>query len=111
MSREFKITLVLLCVIAVAVFAYIQFGPGITRQQRNMVIARQLLPRVEAIIDSNNRFRDITAFIYTGQDGAIGLSGTVNSDDDLFKLMKAIADERLPITISWQVKVVASSGQ
>jgi hypothetical protein len=46
--------------------------------------------------------------VYTGQDGAVGLVGTVEKDDDLFRLMKAVAAERLPVAVSWQVKVAAS---
>lgn len=110
MSREFKITLIVLIVLAVAVLAYIPFGPG-TRQQRNLEVACELLPSFQAIIDANARFQDVSASVYTGQDGAISLTGTVSSDDDLFQLMKAVAAKRLPITISWQVQVLNSAGR
>lgn len=108
MSREFKTTLIVLNFLAIAVLAYIPFGPG-TRQQRNMEVARENLPLVQGIIDSNTKFREVSASVYTGQDGAISLIGAVSSDDDLFQLMKAVAAKRLPIAISWQVQVLNSA--
>ncbi len=49
----------------------------------------------------------MSAYVYTGQDGAVGLAGWVEKDDALFRLMKAVAAEQLPVAIAWQIKVAA----
>ena len=40
----------------------------------------------------------------------MGLVGFVEKDADLFRLMKAVAAERLPVAVSWQVKVAEGDG-
>ncbi len=106
MSRGFWIVLIVAVGATLLLFEawYPYTGGG--RQRYNMAIAEEELPRVKAILAADKRFKDVKAYVYTGQDGAIGLTGTVAEDDDLFRLMKAVAAERLPVAVSWQVKVL-----
>lgn len=108
MSRDFKVSLAIL----VAVFVGAAAGsllhiPG-GRQQTNMEVAREEVPRVQAILDADQYFKDVSAFVNTGQDGSVGLAGTVEKDEHLFLLMKAVAAEKLRVAVSWQVKVLAN---
>ena len=106
MSRDFKVAIAVLLPVVLGVAVYVPFSPG-GRQRVNMAVAREELPRVQAILDADKRFKDVKTYVYTGQDGAVGLVGTVEKDDDLFRLMKAVAAERLPVAVSWQVQVLA----
>ncbi len=109
MSTDFKMALAFLLGLVLGVF--LERGllhgrnPGAERQRVNMGIAEAHLPKVEALLRADERFKDVKAYVYTGQDGAVGLSGWVRDEDDLFELMKAVAEERLPVAVSWQVKV------
>lgn len=106
MSRDLKVALAVLLPLAVAAVALGPLGSR-GRQHDNMAIAQEELPRVQTALHADPRFKDVQAFVYTGQDGAVGLTGTVETDDDLFRLMKAVAAERLRVAVSWQVKVLA----
>jgi hypothetical protein len=110
MSRGFWIVLLLAVAATVMLFTawYPYTGGG--RQHYNMAIAQEELPKVQAVLDADKRFKDVKAYVYTGQDGSVILVGTVNTDEDLFRLMKAVAAERLPVVVSWQVKVAAEDG-
>lgn len=107
MSRGFWIVLIVAVAATQLLFAaWYPYTSG-GRQRYNMAVAEEELPRVKAVLDTDKRFKDVKVYVYTGQDGAIGLAGTVEKDDDLFRLMKAVAAERLPVAVSWQVKVLA----
>jgi hypothetical protein len=94
----------------------VPFGTGIALQkfvfgvvnvqELNMEVAGENLPRARAMLQKNDRFKDVTPFVYTGQGGALGLSGSVEREEDLFRLMKAVAAEQLPVTVHWNVKVL-----
>lgn len=110
MSRDFWIVLIVSVAATLLLFAvwypytnYLYTSGG--RQRYNMAVAEKELPRVKAILDADKRFKEVKVYVYTGQDGAIGLTGTVAKDDDLFRLMKAVAAEHFPIAVSWQVNV------
>jgi hypothetical protein len=111
MSREFWIVLIVCVALTLLLFAafypytYPYTSGG--RQRYNMAVSEEKLPRVNAILAADNRFQHVQAYVYTGQEGAVGLTGTVENDDDLCRLMKAVAAERLPVAVSWQVDVVA----
>jgi hypothetical protein len=111
MSREFWIVLIVCVALTLLLFAaFYPYGYPYTsggRQRYNMAVAEKELPRVNAILAADHRYQDVKAFVYTGQEGAVGLIGSVEKDDDLFRLMKAEAAEELPVAVSWQVKVVA----
>lgn len=79
---------------------------SVERQRYNMEVAERELPRVNAILAADRRFQEVKTFVYTGQDGAVGLIGKVEKDEDLFRLMKAVASERLPVAVSWQIQVL-----
>ena len=107
MSRGFWIVLLVAVAVILLLFnAWYPYTSG-GRQRYNMAVAQEELPRVRAILDAVQRFKNVKAFVYTGQEGALGLAGTVDKDEVLFLLMKAVADERLPVIVSWQVKVAA----
>ncbi len=77
------------------------------QQQYNLQRAEECLPGVRVILDTHSRFKDVQVGVYTGQNGAVGLCGFVETPDDLFQLMRAVAAERLPVATHWQVKVLA----
>jgi hypothetical protein len=109
MSREFWI--VLLVCVALTLLLFAVFHPwhpntSAERQRYNMAVAEEELPRVKAILAADKRFKEVTVYVYTGQDGAVGLIGTVAKDDDLFRLMKAVAAAQLPVAVSWKVEVM-----
>lgn len=105
-SRSFWI--VLLCAIAVTLLVFAAWYPYTREgpQRYNMQRAEERLPGVQAILDADPRFRDVKAGVYTGQDGAVGLFGRVETADDQFRLMRAVAAERLPVAAHWQVQVL-----
>src|SRR3954470_11892582 len=107
MSRGFRI--VLPSAVAVTLLVFVACHPYTSggRQRYNMARAEEQLPRVRAAIAADPRFKDVRTFVYTGQDGAVGLAGSLETADDLFRLMRAIAAERLPVVVSWQVTVLA----
>jgi hypothetical protein len=106
MSRGFWIVLIVAVAVILLLFAaWYPYTSG-GRQQFNMARAQEQLPRVQALLDADNRFNDVRTFVYTGQDGAVGLFGTVETDNDLFRLMRAVADEQLTVAVHWQVKVL-----
>lgn len=106
-SVEFKLAMVVLIPIVIVAAVYkIAFSP-VNLQAINMEIAGEKLPRVKEILDGDKRFKDVIAFVYTGQNGAVGLQGTVDKQEDLFLLMKAVASERIPVAIHWNVRVLA----
>jgi hypothetical protein len=108
MSRGFWIVLPVAVAATLLLFAaWYPYTAG-GRQRYNMAVAQEELPRIQALIDADKRFKDVKAYVYTGQDGAVGLVGTVDKDEDLFRLMKAVAAERLPVAVSWQVRVAAA---
>lgn len=87
------------------VFAlYYPYSSG-GRQRYNMAVARGELNRVQGMLDSEMRFKDVEAYAATAQDGSVMLIGSVENEEDLFRLMKAVAAERLPIAVAWRVKV------
>ena len=112
MSREFKFLMLVLLPLVIGVVLGRQ-APAVNmstpagRQRINMAVAREELPRVQSIVDADKRFSEVKTFVCTGQDGAVGLVGRVEKDEDLFRLMIAVAAERLRVAVSWQVKVMA----
>jgi hypothetical protein len=107
MSRGFWIVLLVTVPATFLLFSAWNSHTSGRRQRYNMAVAQEQLPRVQAILDADKRFKDVKTYVYTGQDGAVGLAGTVEKDEDLFRLMKAVAAEQLPVAVSWQVKVIA----
>ena len=108
MSRDFIVALVtaLLMGAGLAIFGgFNRPSDSVERQRANLAVAAEEIPKVVAVIDADNRFKNVSAGVYTGQDGAVMLSGFVETDDALFRLMRAVADKRLRVPIHWQVKV------
>jgi hypothetical protein len=109
MSSGFKITLAFVLGTALGVVlergAISRMSAPAERQQTNMRIAEAHLPKVKDLLQADERFKDVQTGVYTGQDGAVGLSGRVRDEDDLFELMKAVAELQLPVAVSWRVKV------
>jgi hypothetical protein len=73
-----------------------------------MAIARSHLPKIEAIVAANERYKRVRTGVYTGQDGAIWLVGDVESENDVCELMKAVANERLPIATRFDLQIKPS---
>ena len=79
---------------------------SVERQQLNMAAAKEELLRVDALLRTDGRFADVHAFVYTGQDSALGLPGRVRTEADLCQLTRAVAGERLRVTVFWHVKIL-----
>ena len=109
MSRGFKIALIVLSVLAVAIICYYPFSPG-GRQMINMRVAAKHLPEVQAIIAADPRYKDVQAAVYTGQDGALHVAGDVQREEDVCDLMRAVSDKHLPIAVRFDLTVRALRG-
>ncbi|MBX9579294.1 MAG: hypothetical protein K2X87_03220 [Gemmataceae bacterium] len=106
MSRDFKVAVVVLLA-AAAAFTLVAGRDirGAARQRANLAVAEEEMPRVRAALEADPRFQNVRAELYTPQGGGLGLWGAVETDDDLFRLMKAIAGLRLRVPVAWEVKV------
>jgi len=104
-SIEFKLLMAVLVPAVLIIGLYKLLFSDVDLQGINMRIAEEKLPQVQAILDADKRFKDVTVFVYTGQNGAVGLQGMVAREEDLFRLMKAIAAERLSVAIYWRIQV------
>ena len=96
---------------AAAVFTFVAGRDirGAARQRANLAITEEEMPRVRAVLDADPRFREVRSFAYTPQDGGLGLTGSVETDDDLFRLMKAVAALKLRVPVIWWVGVLPPS--
>src|SRR5262245_33127748 len=94
MSRGFIIALAVLLPSVAAVVAWWPWSPG-GRQFINMRIAEHNLGAIQAVIDSDSRYSEVRAIVYTGSDGAIGIVGSVKNDEDLCELMKNVAKKKV----------------
>jgi hypothetical protein len=83
------------------------YASGKGHQSQNLELAREQLPRAEAIVASDPRFRDVRAGVWTGINGSLGFFGRVETADDLNKLLRAVAKEHFRVPIFWAVKVTA----
>jgi len=107
MSRDFKVAVSVLLVAAVGYWAFVPRGPGAAdRQRSNLAVAEEEIPRVRAALDADPRFREVEMGRFTSQDGGIAIMGGVESDDDLFRLMKAVAALQLRVPVFWRVQVL-----
>ncbi len=109
MSRGFWIVLLVAATATLLFMTALRSFTPVGRQQYNMAVAERELPRVRTLLEADNRFKGVSAYVYTGQDGAVGLVGWVEKDEDLFRLIKAVATEQFPVAIAWQVKVAAGN--
>lgn len=109
LSRGFWITLGSAMAVVLLLFAawYPYRGGG--RQRYNMRIAEEQLPEVQAVLDADPRLKLVEIGVYSGQDGAVGLFGWVESADDLFRLMRAVAAKHLAIAVHWQLYVAGEA--
>lgn len=83
-----------------------KFALGVVNlQEINMDYAKEMLPKAQAMLGKNERFKKVEPFVYTGQGGALGFGGSVEKREDLFELMKAVAAERFHVTVYWSVEV------
>jgi hypothetical protein len=104
MSRGFRRAMLIPLAILIAFVCYYPYSAA-GRQRHNMAIARNHLPKIEAIVAANQRYRFVRTGVYTGQDGAIWLVGDVESENDVCELMKAVANERLPIATRFDLQI------
>jgi hypothetical protein len=111
LSRETTLLLAMLIPFGAGLLLH-KFVIGVVNVQTlNMEIAEENIPRTRTMLQKNPRFKDVTPFVYTGQGGALGLHGSVEKEEDLFHLMKAVAAERFPATVHWNVKVLDAHPQ
>jgi hypothetical protein len=104
-SQDFRRSLYILAPLLVGAVLYLPYSPG-WQQRAGMAAAEEQLPGVRAVLAGDPRYADVDAGVYTGMGGAVGLHGSVERDDDLFRLMKAVASLRLPVPVHWQVEVL-----
>jgi len=100
----FGTVLIVAATVAMLCYVGLTFRPT-SRQLTNLEVAEQERPKVQALLDTEPRFRDVWAGVYTGQDGAVSLNGFVETEADLFLLMKLVAKERLPVAVAWHVRL------
>src|SRR5208337_691737 len=107
MSRDFKLAILIL----VPLGAGILLGRGVQYQKPrrwlNLEDVDRERPRTEAMLREDSRFKDVYVSPTSGQEGAFDISGSVETSDDLFELMKLVAGARLPVPISWRVHVTS----
>lgn len=105
-SREFAWLIMVLIAFCTGL-AFHKFVWGVVNVQAlNMEMARESIPKAQAMLAMDKRFKDVTPFVYTGQGGALGFGGTVDKEEDLIELLKAVAAERFHVTIHWGVKTL-----
>jgi hypothetical protein len=108
-SVGFRVTLAFVLGTALGVVIERYFiRPGLAvvdRQRINLIVAEQELPKVKALLRNDERFADVRAGAYTARYGSVGLFGRVRTEDDLFRLMREVAELKLTAPVSWQVKV------
>jgi len=104
-SRDFAWAVAILIPFATGIAVHKFIFGVVNTQEINMETAKENLPYADAMLRRNDRFKDVIAFVYTGQGGALGFSGSVEKEEVLFQLMKDVAAERFTITIHWNVKV------
>jgi hypothetical protein len=59
-------------------------------QSKNMSLARRHLPKVDAVLNQEPRFRRVKGLPYTSGNGCLGIVGYVKSDKDLNELRQII---------------------
>jgi len=74
-------------------------------QHFNLMEVEKLIPRVERRLAADPKWKEVQAGCCTSQNGSLGLMGSVETAEDLFSLMRAIAAENLPVPIFWNVTV------
>jgi hypothetical protein len=105
-SRGFWIVLPSAVAITLLLFAaWYPYTSG-GRQRYNMQRAEERLPAVQAMLETDPRFKEVRVGVHSADDGAIGLFGHVETADDLCRLMRAVAKLRLRVTVSWEVQVL-----
>jgi hypothetical protein len=79
---------------------------GTIAQLHHLRLSEERIPRVRAVLQADPRFTDVEVGMDSGH-GGLAIVGYVEAPDDLFRLMRAVAAERLPVAISWNVRVRA----
>lgn len=89
-------------VLLLLVTAWYPYTSG-ARQLYNLELAGKHLPRLQARLDADPKFRAIRASVSTEMGGCIRLFGHLDSPDDRFRLLRVVAGTYLPVGISWAV--------
>ena len=108
MSRDFKVAVAVLVVFAIGLKLYGRFSPGsrsAERQLINLAAVEEELPKVRAVLATDQRFNGVETSFRSSDHGALAIVGTVERGDDLFQLMKAVAAARVSAPIWWDVRV------
>lgn len=80
--------------------------PGTVAQNHELRLSKEYMPKVQAHLQGNPHFADVEVGTVSWH-GGLGLTGYVETPDDLFRLMRVIAAERLPVAVHWDVRVRA----
>jgi len=80
--------------------------PGALAQHYQLRLCEERLPRVQTLLRADPRFANVDVGMNSSP-GGLTVGGFVETPDDLFRLMRAIAAEQLPVPVSWKVYVTA----
>ena len=79
-------------------------------QKANMERAEQHLPVIQQCLDKDARFKKVQLYVYTGLDGAIGVSGEVDTEEVFQELKKIVASTIPPRPVYWKVGRYTDNG-
>jgi hypothetical protein len=103
MSRHFWIVLSIGVILAIVGVEYHKAHLPRNSQAINMDKAREHLPIIQKRLDEDARFKKVQLYVYTGLDGAIGVSGDVDTEE-VFQDLKCIVEATdPPRPVYWSV--------
>jgi len=93
-------------IVAVAIFKH--FVPyTIDRQQmENMAAAEKHLPLLRQVIGKDVRFTNVTAIVFSGDEGCLMIEGEVHTDRELEDLKQLVVSSKPPVHTLYQVDVM-----
>lgn len=74
-----------------------------THQRLNLDEVERLTPKIQEMIAAHPKWKNISVNAYTGMNGAMEISGYVETEDQLWELHDLIAEEKLPVPVFWRV--------
>jgi hypothetical protein len=103
-TRMVKAATLGLLTVGIASIAVI--GIAWTRQARRMRLAEQHLPVVREALGQLREFESIRVGVYTGQGGALMVTGLVHTSESLARLKRLVAATNPPIDVYCTVQVL-----
>jgi hypothetical protein len=82
----------------------IQSGYPITQQMRNLKVAGNHAPIINALLQHDMRFAKVQAGSWTGEGGCISIFGELNSESDLPDLKKIVELSKPPLRVLYGLR-------